>query len=379
VTGPAIRNPRTATIVRLLALLAAALAGYSAAQVFGLRDVEHSPAYFYAATALLAIGLYSSTTGIDIDDVRQHLRIVVLAVTVGVLVKAALIAIVMYLVFPSPAFVVFAIAVAQIDPLSTAAAMASSRMSDRGKSILAAWASFDDPITMLLTIYLSAVALDLLGREPEAGTLAQSSLLSFGGSVLLNLVFAAVVAALWLLVKRIRHRTGLVVAEVSLVVAAVAVGVWQFLMLGVALIGLFVRPPIDRVLGRVVQAAFMTAALALGMLLVGGVQIWPGVVLGLATYFAQVVVGLLLTRGLPRKDRTYLAFAQQNGITAIVLTLLLEPSFPGAVAVVAPAILVVNVLHALFTEFCDRYGDTVAEAITARRRPMPAPPTARGC
>ncbi|GGU66983.1 cation:proton antiporter [Lentzea flava] len=378
-TGAVRRSPLTATVLRLLTLLLAALAGLGAAHLFGLRDVEHSSAYFYAATALLAIGLYGSTNGIDVEDVRRHLRIVVLAVTVGVLMKAALIATVMYLVFPSPAYVVFAVAVAQIDPLSTAAAMASSRLSERARNILAAWSSFDDPITMLLTVYLSAFALGLLGREPESGALARSGLLSFGTNVLVNLAFAAAVAAVWLLVRRIRHGTGRLVAEVGLVVAALAVGVWQFLMLGVALVGLVVRPRIDRVLGKVVQAAFVIAALALGVLLVGGVQVWPGVVLGLATFFAQVVVGLLLTRGLTRKDRTYLAFAQQNGITAITLTLLLEPDFPGAVAVVAPAILVVNVLHALFTGLCDRYGDSVAAAVTSRRRPTPAPPTAHGC
>ncbi|NUR64455.1 MAG: hypothetical protein HOQ47_01735, partial [Streptomyces sp.] len=49
--------------------------------------------------------------------------------------------------------------------------------------------------------------------------------------------------------------------------------------------------------------------------------------------------------GFPARDRVSLSLSQQNGITAIILALLLEPALPQAVAVIAPAILVVNLLH----------------------------------
>lgn len=340
-------------VVRLLVLLAAALAGFAVAQLAGIHGVEHSSAYFYAASALLAIGLYGSTHGIDLDEVRQSLRVVVTAVTLGVLLKAAIIALVMYLAFSSsPMYLVFAVAVAQIDPLSTAAAMSGSRLSARAQSILRAWSSFDDPITMLLAIYLSALTLNLLDRE--SSTLALGGVVTFGVNLVLNLAFAAVVALLWLGVRKIGHARGRQVAEVGLVLAALVVGVWQFLMLGVALIGLIARPAVDRALDRAVRAAFVVAAVGIGVLLVGGISVLPAVVLGLATYFAQVVVGLLLTWRMARTDRIYLALAQQNGITAMILALLLEPDFPGAVAVVAPAILVINLLHSVFTGVYDR-------------------------
>jgi hypothetical protein len=44
-----------------------------------------------------------------------------------------------------------------------------------------------------------------------------------------------------------------------------------------------------------------------------------------------------------------LAQAQQNGITAIILALWVEKSCPGAVAILGPAVVVVNLLHALGT------------------------------
>lgn len=366
-----------ATLWRLLLLLAVALVGLAIAWIFGLRGVENSSVYFYAASALLVIGLYGSTHGIDLAEARQNLRIVVIAVTLGVLAKAALVGLVMYLTFSSPAYLVFAVAVAQIDPLSTAAAMAGSRLSARGKSILAAWSAFDDPVTVLLTIYLSALALGLLGRSAEAGALAQDGLLTFGTNLVLNLVFAAVVIGLWLAVGRLRHRKVRIALQVVLVAGALFVAVYQFLMLGVALAGLVVRPSIDRALGKAVQVAFVVAAFGLGVVLAGGVDVWPGVVLGVSMFLAQALVGLSITWRLSRQDRAHLALAQQNGITAIILALLLEPAFPGAVAVVAPAILVINLLHGLTTGLWERYGE-MKVPVTDPPTPTPVRPPVRG-
>jgi hypothetical protein len=54
-------------------------------------------------------------------------------------------------------------------------------------------------------------------------------------------------------------------------------------------------------------------------------------------------------------DRWHISFAQQNGLTAIILALLFEPVHPGTVAIVAPAIIVVNGLHALVNKGFDKY------------------------
>ncbi|MFJ5984571.1 hypothetical protein [Lentzea sp. NPDC092896] len=366
----------SATMRRLLLLLVAVGVGWALARGTGLDDLPSSGWYFTAATALLAIGLYNSTFGIDVADVRRHLRIVVTAVTLGVLVKAALITTVMWLAFSSPAYLVLGIAVAQIDPLSTAAAMGSSRLSKRAKSVLAAWAAFDDPITMLLTIYLSALALRAQGAT--GGALARGGLFSFGTNVIANLLFAAAGVGLWWLLSRIRPERVRLVAQLVLVAAVLAVGVWQFLLLGVAIVGLVARPPIAAVLDRITQAAFLTASVLLGFLLVGGVLVPQGVVLGLAAFGSQVLVGLVITGGLGRRDRTYIAFAQQNGITAIILVLLLEPDFPGTAAVVAPAILVINTLHGVFTGFCENYSDALVRRFIDPRPPSRARPPGLG-
>ena len=85
---------------------------------------------------------------------------------------------------------------------------------------------------------------------------------------------------------------------------------------------------------------------------------------------AQIVVALLLT--IPkvwRGDRARLALGQQNGLTAIILALLLEPNFPGTIAVVAPAIIVVNLLHALCNGLYDRIAPPVRDPDDDQRPP----------
>jgi NhaP-type Na+/H+ or K+/H+ antiporter len=359
--------------------------------------------YFVTISALLAIGLYSSTHGIERTYLRDDLGTVLLAVTVGVFAKALLISMVMFAVFHQPEYLVLGVVVAQIDPLSVAALEKSSRMSKRGKALLLAWASFDDPVTTLLTVYAVGIAL-VAGALDGAGGgngLADGGLAAFGEGLAWNLLLAGVVFAVWLLAfhrrmsrRRVKHRggetpTGGFVAQCVLLGAAAVAAVWQFWMLAIALIGLFLRPQpsrdpdgFGRFLARLTTAAFALATVALGIILVPDVRWVPGLVLGVAAFVAQAIAGTVLGRKQQRTDRISLGLAQQNGITAIVLALLLESSFPGTVAVVAPAILVINVLHVVLNGAYDaaahrRVRDAVrtgaAEPIAARPRPVGLP------
>ncbi|MGC4815676.1 hypothetical protein ACLQ29_34705 [Micromonospora sp. DT228] len=349
---------------RSAAVVAAALAGLLVAWAGDVDGLEGARAYLLLASVLLAVGLVGSTRDISLAEVRAHLGTVLLAVTVGVVAKAALIAAVMVLVFGDPAFLVLGVAVAQIDPLAVAAMSRPDRTSARARSILSIWASFDDPITVLLTVYVSAFALDLSGGGGGAlaGAISDRPL-DLLLDLLANVAFAVGAWVLWRLLRaaglrddapRPRVRTALNWLAVALLIALVLFAAWQFLMLGVALAGLFFRPRLGPVVGRSTQAAYLVATFLLGMLLVHGVDIVPGVVLGLAAVAAQLVVSLPISRGLPTADRRYLAWGQQNGITAVILALVLERDFPGTVGIVATAIVVINIIHALATAMLDR-------------------------
>lgn len=341
---------------RLTATLFVAALGCGVSLLLGVRDWTGSQSYLLIATALLAVGLFSATHDISIPELSVDLKLVFIAVTFGVVVKAALIAGVMYAIFGDPAYIVLGVAVAQIDPLSVAVMQHRSRMSKRAKAILAAWSSFDDPVTAILAVYLSAVALGLSQSASNGSDDLVGGYSNAGVNVLLNALLVAGAYVAWRILRALgdRDRRGaepqswpvwLRVLAVGVLLAAGAIAVGWFLMLGIALAGLFLRPGIDRALGVVTPVAFIIAVLMLGMVLAGGVNLLPGVLLGVAAFTAQVIVGLIITRSLPRDDRRRLSLSQQNGITAIILALLLETVFPGTVAIVGPAILVISVLH----------------------------------
>ncbi|MFC9292891.1 hypothetical protein ACFTWH_05790 [Streptomyces sp. NPDC057011] len=313
--------------------------------------------YVFGAGLLLAIGLFGSTYAIDLEALREDLSGVLAAVTLGVVLKASLIAGVMVVAFGRPEYVVLGIAVAQIDPLSVAALGRDGRMSPRARSLLSAWASFDDPMTVLLTLYVAGYAYTAAGYE-GAPAVAGGGAGGYGTGLGLNAALAAGVLLLWWAGRKaaIRlpsspsaRRTGAILAGL-LVVAMLVVAAANMLMLAVAVAGLFLRTAaFDKALDRAVGGAFLAAFLALGLFLAQGVDLLPGFVLGVAAFGAQAVVALgvmpLFVRGLDRRDRIALGLGQQNGITAVLIALSLERDFPGTVATVGPAVITVNLLH----------------------------------
>ncbi|MEV4004736.1 hypothetical protein [Actinomadura sp. NPDC049753] len=358
---------RLSRIVPLIVVgaLLATTAGLGVGALVHPGDLAGSAWYSFLAGFLLAIGLYGSTHEIDLRALRQDARGVLVAVTLGVVIKAVLIAGVMLLVFHDARYLVLGIAVAQIDPLSVAAMRANSRMSSRAKALLFAWASFDDPVTVLLSLYFSILAFRLSGRDgsPQAGP-SGDGLSAYLSDLGLNLALAAGAYLVFVALRGLRtpagpassaRRAGTSRRFADLLSMAVLLGVFLvaaqwMLMLAVAVIGLFLRVgTYAKVIDRAVATAFLVASFALGLLLVNGVDLLPALVLGFAAFGAQALISLLvvpvLEHGLSRRDRVHLALGQQNGITAIILALALEPDFRGTVGIVAPAILVVNVLH----------------------------------
>ncbi|MFC7914451.1 hypothetical protein [Streptomyces sp. NPDC057386] len=350
---------------------AALCLGLVAGAVWRADTFIGNPLYGYLALLLLSIGLYGSTHGIDLSEARGSLRVVLVAVTAGVVFKAALIGAVMVLAFHRVEYLVLGIAVAQIDPLSVAAMQDDKRVSPRAKAILSIWASFDDPMTVLLTVYVSALTIRLGADGDTSGSLGADTADVFG-NLLLNLLLFAAVTAVWTLIRLawlLRRRSARAaggagepaaaprsfdVLALLLVAVLVAVAASTTLVLAVALTGLVVRlGRFARVLDGAVTLAFLVASALLGAVLSERIHVYQGVVLGASAFAAQYVVTLLIGRllvspPLSPADRAHLGLGQQNGITAILLALSLEPTFHGTVAVVGPAVVTVNLLHFAF-------------------------------
>jgi NhaP-type Na+/H+ or K+/H+ antiporter len=337
---------------RLWWSLLAVLVGWVVAGALQDSTVAHTSWYAQMATLLLAIGLFASTHAISLAEARTHLRLTLVAVTLGVVVKATLIAGVMLLLFRRPEYLVIGVAVAQIDPLSVATQVNGRYISRSAKTILYSWASFDDPVTVLLAVYLSAFVLG--GGNAVSGHGLVVFLLGLGP----NAIVVAVAAAWTRIRRRAWAREAAGWPDVVFVALLLGGAAHYSLMLGVAVSGLFLRPPAIRGLDRVTSYAYYTAAVMLGLVLVHGLPLLPGAALGVSAFVSQIIVGRVITRGLAPRDRRYLMLAQQNGITAIVLALVLEVNFPGTVGVIALAVLVVNVLNGV-TNSCSENGPGV--------------------
>ncbi|MFD0596159.1 hypothetical protein ACFQZ4_31035 [Catellatospora coxensis] len=260
---------------RLAWLALAVLIGLGTAAVTGVRiaDATDSTPYLLATAALLAIGLYGSTYGIDLAAARQDRRLIVTAVTVGVVVKAAVIGGSLALAWQDPLFLLLGIVVAQIDPLSVAALLGEDRLSPRahrpGRVVLVRRPDHGGADRLRRRRHHRRARPERPGR---AGVHVADGLLAYAADLGLNLAFAAVVWLLWRHGVRDRPRWASI-----LLAAAVAVAVWQFWMLGLALIGLFLRPAwLDRLLPRITQGALYAATVLLGLLLIGGVALPRG-------------------------------------------------------------------------------------------------------
>lgn len=336
---------------RLRDLLAFVLLGLGAAWVLQVdaASLPHSTAYRLVAFLLLAIGLYGATYGIDLHQATTDKKIIISAVTVGVVVKALIIGGTLALAWHDPIFLILGVAVAQIDPLSVASLMGDGRMSPRARTVLAAWSSFDDPVTVILTVYATAIAASAFGLGAAAAGDTANPLLGYAVDLGGNVVLTLIAWVVWRLVGRIVWLQYAALA--CFVLVAMATG-W---MLAIALIGLFFRPAaLDALIPKITNWAMYAAATALGVLLIGGVSPVEGLTLGLAAFAAQAIVAWPLTRGMPRADRLHLAAAQQHGITAIILALTLEMRFEGVVAVIAPTIVTVNLVHLVVNRLLDR-------------------------
>jgi NhaP-type Na+/H+ or K+/H+ antiporter len=321
--------------------LLVALLGLGLASLVDISDLPAQPWYESLTYALLAIGLYGSVHGIHRAELREHREIVLRAVTIGVLLKMLIIGGLFYLFTGKLTAFLLGLAVAQIDPLAVANLVQGHdhKLSERAQTILGAWSSFDDPMTVLLSIY----ALYLFLPHNANVNLLELSL-PFALGLGQNLLFAGLV---FVLSRKVKSHPP---AQLLLLLASFGFAIAFQWMLGIALIGLFLRPEI-RKLPQIISGAFYISLLLLGFLLINGISWLSGLILGLGAILAQIIVGFLLTHGLPRAERLYLAFAQQNGITAMILALLFEKNLPGTVGIVAPAILFINLGYYLTNKY----------------------------
>lgn len=287
---------------------------------------------------LLVIGLYASVYEIDTHILNKHKQLLLSALTLGVLFKAIFIGTILFLITQSSFAFLLGIVVAQIDPLSVSHLLQSKdkSFSKVGRTILRVWSSFDDPMTILLSLFfVGPFVLGTFFSNPFSYLTALGENLFFA---LLVFVFTR-----YLFQKK---------AEKVILGVCVIVCIVFNLTLGIALIALFLRPKLGNELSYTVKIAFYIGVLLLGLTLeltIGG--IFFGILLGILGYISQIFATLLIARKLSARDKIHLALAQYNGITSIGLGIFFSAYFPSITSIIAVAVITINSCYYFMNNF----------------------------
>jgi hypothetical protein len=318
--------------VNLLYFLILSIAGYFLARESNFfLSFSTSTVYEYLINFILAIGLYASVSAINTSSLREDKKIIFKAVTLGVMLKILIIFTIMYFKAPTSieAFML-AIIVAQIDPLSVSAILRhdNSILSERAETIIRAWSSFDDPVTAFLAILIATFYLD----TSTGWHINIITLISF---IILGIAF------FFYRRNKFSSATNLLFFITFLLLATLY---QQFF--AIAISGLFIRTKdIKNIIKKVLPCLYHFSIALMGMKLVYGINIIDAIILAGAAVCSQIIVGYIMTKNFPIPDRWFISFSQQNGLTAIILSLLLLKYDPQFTSIVAPAILLINILH----------------------------------
>ena len=290
---------------------------------------------------ILVIGLYGAVYGINISDFKSSKRLIFNVITIGVVFKIVFTGLIMYLITGELISFLIATVLAQIDPVSVASLQESrNRLSRSGRTVLRAWASFDDPVTVILAVLFSMIVLGDIDNN--------STILSILSIESLNLLFALCIFGLFRILPNNKYFL-YVLLLLSLVVAS-----FYELFLGIAIIGLFLRPKLS-LLNDIVYVLYLVVSFTLGIMINGGVNIENGILYGFLIVISQALTTLILGRKLNKQDKYRLSFAQQSGITAITLALFLSISHNNIIPTVIVAIITINILYLILNKGLEMY------------------------
>jgi NhaP-type Na+/H+ or K+/H+ antiporter len=294
------------------------------------------------SSAALAIGIYASVYGIDKEKLLQHIEIIFSVVTIGVIIKISIIGGLLFLITGHQLSFLIATIIAQIDPLSVASLQHKNKLSTDGKTILQSWASFDDPMTIIISLWLAMFLLVDVNSN-------MNDIVQHAAAIFYENIGLAIVS--FIICRLLNYKyTYLVIFVVSIIISIIFE-----LFLGLAIIALFVRPSIDDFIDKTVLIALLSVSFVTGILIASGVNIYLGILLGVLTVISQIIVSYMFTSKLTKEDKTRLSFAHQSGITAISLALYFSRSDDEIIGIISIAIIFINIFYLLSNYIIDKY------------------------
>lgn len=331
---------------QLLIFIGLTVLGYVAGLLTNINPIEveiaGTNAFAPFAAFALTIGLYSSVVGIDLSAIVSRRTTAIIVVTVAVPMQILATGAVMYLIYPVGLSFLIAVAITQIDPLSVDTLLQDKEsMSDEAKGLLRIWASFDDPVTVLFG-FLILLPL-ITGTSPATTGFDALGIALYIG---LNTVPALLV---WLLQRYTKILDNTAVALLLLIGLLTLAFFTQSYLLA-AILGLILRPLPDNYLTSTTAILYYIIVFVVGMAIFShnedlGVGIRLGAILALVEFFIiQPLTALIVFNGTVN-DVFRIAFAQQNGLTTLLMGIAFQTLGIDVLYILLPAIVIVNVLN----------------------------------
>jgi NhaP-type Na+/H+ or K+/H+ antiporter len=317
------------TIFVLLTLL-----GFFLGKIFEVNPIafEH---FNIGASIALAFGLYTAVSGIDLSSLGKYKRTAIFIITAGVPIQIFATAAIMYMIYPSPLSILVAVSIDQIDPLSVSTLLNNKLgMSKSAKSLLNIWASFDDPVTVLFGF---ALLLPLVTKA------SFSSLEDIFVGIVINVLPAITIYFI--------YGKGLLKSkyiQLALLLLAFIFTVTTQSFLLIALLGLFIKPFTTHTLRKYTTMIYYVISILVGMSLpFYGVDLRLGFILAIIEFFiVQPISAIIMVKG-TANDILRLAFAQQNGLTTLLMGLTFQVLGFNVLPILLPAIVFINFFNLL--------------------------------
>ena len=344
------------------------------------------------ASAALVIGLYGAVVGIDLQAIRKRWVLATVIVTIGVPLQIIATGALVYLFYPIAISWLLAVAIDQIDPISVDTLLGDKdKMSDEAKGLLRVWASFDDPVTVLfgflvIVPFVSGV---------NSGTSLQAFIFGF----VLNVFAGLIVALLAFVLRRWGSRQYSIFGTLLLTISLVLAFIWEAYLFA-AICGLVLRPlagvsilkPFINFLSRTNKSdeqirkelkneqsdsdnqkdqesyifneintiLFYFITFIVGITLANiGVDLRFGLVVAVIEFFViQPLSAMFLLRELSR-DMGRIAFAQQNGLTTLLMGLAFESMGFSVLGILIPAIIFINTFNLIVNRIFTSVENTI--------------------
>lgn len=328
------------------------LAAYWLAIVFGIsaKSIPYLQEMMYAA---IAMGLYINVLSIDPTLFKKCLGSIIKVVFIGVPIKIILPGYLLTFFSPKIAPIAYlcATVIAQIDPIASAQSLKHSKMSKKSETVLRAWSSFDDPITVLFAFYVFIPIIFVAKYN--------------FGEYLVRLTIDVIVCFLVYYIYIIYNNQSFInnrvkrIIEVITIICILFYSILSGSFLLPAVIGLFIRPFESENLTKVTSAIFYFSVIIIGLLSANMHLDWlSGLILAISTFFlAQVLVTLLFLKD-SIESKARVMFGHQNGMTAVILTVAIEVSGSdktnNLLSVTLPAIMLIALFYFSTNYLLDR-------------------------